>query len=56
MLAEADRKLAGAKRKLQAMSYGASGQDPSKLFAHYDRDNNGVLVSPLHNHSWIQED
>ena len=31
------------KRKLRSLSYGASGQDPRKLFSHYDRDNSGRL-------------
>ena len=31
------------KRKLRSLSYGAQGQDPRKLFAHYDRDNSGRL-------------
>jgi Ca2+-binding EF-hand superfamily protein len=31
------------KRNLRALSYGIKGQDPRKLFAHYDRDNSGEL-------------
>lgn len=31
------------KQKLKALSYGARGQDPRKLFSHYDRDNSGEL-------------
>ena len=30
-------------RKLKALSYGAKGQDPAKLFSHYDIDNDGEL-------------
>ena len=40
---EATPQLSEAKRKLQSLSYGPNGQDPSKLFAQYDRDNNGTL-------------
>ena len=40
---EATPQLNEAKRKLQSLSYGTKGQDPSKLFAQYDRDNNGIL-------------
>lgn len=32
-----------AKRKLRAMSYGTTGQDPRNLFNNYDRDNSGEL-------------
>eukprot|EP01043_Picozoa_sp_COSAG02_P015654 COSAG02_NODE_672_length_18655_cov_7.874003_6_plen_2500_part_00 len=31
------------KQKLKALSYGTRGQDPRKLFGHYDRDNDGGL-------------
>eukprot|EP01043_Picozoa_sp_COSAG02_P066322 COSAG02_NODE_10284_length_1978_cov_1.522086_1_plen_546_part_10 len=46
---EADAKLlvsdtvTVAKRKLRSMSYGSHGQEPRKLFSHYDRDNSGEL-------------
>ena len=40
---EANPQLSQAKRKLQSLSYGVKGQDPAKLFARYDRDNNGIL-------------
>ena len=35
--------LRAAKRKLRSLSYGPKGQDPAKLFSHYDRDNSGEL-------------
>ena len=35
--------LRAAKRKLRSLSYGPKGQDPTKLFNHYDRDNSGEL-------------
>jgi hypothetical protein len=38
-----DTALRGAKRKLRALSYGPKGQDPVKLFQHFDRDNSGEL-------------
>ena len=31
------------KSKLQALSYGVHGQDPKRLFHHYDRDNSGTI-------------
>jgi len=35
--------MAAARKKLQSLSYGPKGQDPKKLFSHYDRDNSGHL-------------
>jgi len=35
--------IAGARRKLQSLSYSAAGQDPMKLFQQYDHDNSGEL-------------
>lgn len=40
---EANPQLSQAKRKLQSLSYGTKGQDPSKLLDLYDRDNSGNL-------------
>jgi hypothetical protein len=37
------KSIAQLRKKLQSMSYGAHGQDPRKLFAHFDRDNSGTL-------------
>ena len=31
------------RKKLSALSYGAGGEDPAKLFRHFDRDNSGNL-------------
>ena len=31
------------KKKLRGLSYGSAGQDPSKLFGRYDKDNSGEL-------------
>ena len=42
-IAAVDDDMAAAKKKLQSLSYGAKGQDPKKLFSHYDRDNSGHL-------------
>ena len=39
----ASEELQALKRKLQSLSYGIKGQDPRKLFGHYDRDNSGLL-------------
>ena len=39
----APAELQTLKRKLQSLSYGSKGQDPHKLFSHYDRDNSGHL-------------
>ena len=39
----ASDEFAPLKRKLKALSYGMKGQDPRKLFGHYDRDNSGEL-------------
>ena len=36
-------KLHDLRQRLKAHSYGQSGQDPRKLFSHYDRDNSGAL-------------
>ena len=36
-------KIKSLKLKLAALSYGSTGQDPAKLFKHYDRDNSGSL-------------
>ena len=41
--AAVDDDLSAAKKKLQSLSYGPKGQDPKKLFSHYDRDNSGHL-------------
>ena len=35
--------IAGARRKLQSLSYSAAGQDPMRLFQQYDHDNSGEL-------------
>ena len=35
--------LQAARKKLQGMSYGLHGQEPIKLFQHFDRDNSGRL-------------
>ena len=37
------RKLAALRLKMKAHSYGKSGQDPAKVFQHFDRDNTGFL-------------
>eukprot|EP01043_Picozoa_sp_COSAG02_P041399 COSAG02_NODE_3427_length_6761_cov_10.306214_3_plen_462_part_00 len=37
------RSIAQLRKKLQSMSYGTHGQDPRKLFSHFDRDNSGAL-------------
>ena len=36
-------KLAQVRQKLKAHSYGTQGQDPMKVFKHFDRDNSGEL-------------
>ena len=36
-------KIAALKQKLKAHSYGQTGQNPNKLFKHFDRDNTGAL-------------
>jgi Ca2+-binding EF-hand superfamily protein len=41
--AEHSKVLEHIKSKLQALSYGLHGQDPKKLFHHYDRDNSGTI-------------
>eukprot|EP01044_Picomonas_judraskeda_P002122 COSAG03_NODE_142_length_11687_cov_11.710131_9_plen_1477_part_00 len=35
--------VATVRKKLSALSYGAGGEDPVKLFSHFDRDNSGTL-------------
>jgi Ca2+-binding EF-hand superfamily protein len=37
------RKLESLRQRMKAHSYGQSGQDPRKLFQHFDRDNTGEL-------------
>ncbi len=37
------RSIAQLRKKLQSMSYSTHGQDPRKLFSHFDRDNSGAL-------------
>lgn len=37
------KSIAQLRKKLQSISYGAHGQDPRKLFSHFDRDNSGAL-------------
>ena len=37
------KKLESLRQRLKAHSYGQSGQDPRKLFQHFDRDNTGDL-------------
>ena len=44
--AEAEE-LQSLRRKLQSLSYGIKGQNPRKLFSHYDRDNSGEYVQQL---------
>ena len=44
--AEAEE-LQSLRRKLQSLSYGLKGQNPRKLFSHYDRDNSGEYVQQL---------
>ena len=36
-------KIAALKQKLKAHSYGQTGQNPNKLFKHFDRDSTGAL-------------
>lgn len=38
-----DRRLAELRTKLRSLSYGMGGQDPRRLFEHYDRNNSGTL-------------
>ena len=40
---EESAELLQLRRKLQGLSYGQHGQDPKKLFEHFDRDNSGQL-------------
>lgn len=37
------KSIAQLRKKLQSMSYSTHGQDPRKLFSHFDRDNSGAL-------------
>ena len=42
-LGGSDRALTQLQRQLRGASYGKGGQDPRKLFKHYDRDNSGDI-------------
>ena len=37
------QKIESLRQRMKAHSYGQSGQDPRKLFKHFDRDNTGEL-------------